>query len=102
MSRVFVIEDERHAEDNGRFASFDAAVSELKRRAELPWDEPPNQAPCTSWRGCGREYLIYEYDDSIVPWTLVRKEPVLEVSASGVTWSPGFENVGPGRAERVD
>ena len=54
MRAVFVIEDESHAEWAGEFATFEEALAELKRRASLPWDEAPNQAPCTSWRTCGR------------------------------------------------
>jgi hypothetical protein len=43
---MFVVEDEQHAEPQaGEFKSIADAVSELKRRAMLPWDQPPNVAP---------------------------------------------------------
>jgi hypothetical protein len=64
---MFLIEDEIHAEPQGQFASFDEAMVELTRRAEVPWDQPPNVAPCLSWKTCGREYVVIEYDDSRVP-----------------------------------
>ena len=83
---VFVIGDERHAERQGEFKTFDEAVSELRRRSELPWDDQPNVAPCMSWRTCGRSYEVIEFDDSRRPWTELRRVPVLDVSASGVTW----------------
>jgi hypothetical protein len=88
---MFVIEDEIHAEQHGQFSSFDEALAELRRAAKIPWDEAPNLAPCTSWRTCGREYVILEYDDSSTPWKVLRCVPVLNVSASGVKWSSGFE-----------
>lgn len=79
------IEDERHAEpQDGRYSSFDEAMAELKRRADLPWDEPPNVAPCASWKSCGRNYEIVEYDTSARPWKELRRVPVLEISA---TWA---------------
>ncbi len=86
---MFEIEDERHAEPQGDFASFDAALAELRRRATLPWDEPPNRAPCMSWRTCRRTYEIIEYDDSTVPWQLLARVGVLQVSSEGPIWSPG-------------
>src|SRR5262245_19647434 len=89
---MFVIEDERHAEPQGRFASFEQAIAELRRRAKIPWDEEPNRAPCTDWPSCGRSYEVIEYDDSAVPWKKLRSVAVLDVSASGVKWSRGFED----------
>jgi len=84
---MFIIEDERHAEpQEGRFASFQEALVELKRRAALPWDQAPNVAPCTSWRTCGRKYEIVEFDDSTLPWKQLSRVPALEVSANGAKW----------------
>jgi hypothetical protein len=37
---MFVIEDEIHCDRHGRFARFDKALAELKRRAALPFDQP--------------------------------------------------------------
>jgi hypothetical protein len=83
---VFVIEDERHAEQVGRFSTRTAAEAELRRLAALPWDKPPNLCPCTSWRTCGRLYYVVEYDEASRPWRKLGEEARLEVSATGVTW----------------
>jgi hypothetical protein len=45
---VFIIEDESYAETSGEFSTFDDAFTELRRRAIIPWNEPPNLAPCTN------------------------------------------------------
>ena len=66
---MFVIEDDLHADQqDGSFASFEDAIEELERRAGIPWDEEPNQAPCLNWRTCGRHYVVIEYDASSQPW----------------------------------
>lgn len=85
---MFRIEDERHAEPQvGEFASFDDAVGELRRRALIPWDEEPNQAPCSNWRNCGRSYEIVEYDESERPWREINRMLVLEIDAHGANWT---------------
>jgi hypothetical protein len=84
---MFVIEDEKHAEPQaGEFSTLAEAISELKRRAALPWDEPPNVAPCTNWRNCGRSYEAIEYDTSANLWRELQRIPVLEVTAVGAKW----------------
>lgn len=83
---MFVIEDESHAEWQGKFPTRSEAFEELKRRAALPWNERPNVAPCKSWRTCGRRYDIVEYDTSTTPWKLIGRERILEVSATEVKW----------------
>lgn len=84
---MFVIEDEQHAEpQDGRFDSLADAVAELKRIASIPWDQPPNIAPCTSWRTCGRSYEVIEYDDSVRPWKELRRIPYLKISATKLQW----------------
>lgn len=87
-SRVmFIIEDENHAEwQEGEYASFQAAIAELKRRADLPWDQLPNVAPCVSWKTCGRNYEIVEFDDSRRPWKEISRVLALEISAKCVLW----------------
>lgn len=82
---MFVIEDEIHAETD-EFPTREAAMSELRRRAKIPWDEQPNRAPCQSWRTCGRRYVLIEYDDSCFPWRAMSCQSMLEVSASDVIW----------------
>jgi hypothetical protein len=84
---MFVIDDEFHAElQDGEFHSLDEAVVELRRRATLPWDQPPNLAPCTNWRTCGRKYVIIEYDTSTTPWQELERTEYLEIDANGVRW----------------
>jgi len=89
MSSVFVIEDEMHAEQCGEYSSYEMALTELQRRAELPRDKSPNQCPCTSWQSCKRNYEIVEYDVSERPWRRLKTNPVLQVSADGAVWAVG-------------
>ena len=90
--RVFVIEDDLHAEPQGEFATRADAIAELKRRALLPWDAAPNRAPCTAWNGCGRAYELIEYDTSTVPWTELVRERMLEISSKGTAWVKSAPN----------
>ncbi len=93
---MFKIEDERHAELlAGEFPSLAAAVVELRRLASLPWNEVPNAAPCASWRTCGRNYEVVEYDDSVRPWEELSRVTALHVSAEGTKWlAPELETLG--------
>jgi hypothetical protein len=86
MPKIFVIEDQSHAEQVGEFVSLQSAWEELQRLSGIPWDEPPNVAPCQSWQTCGRDYEIVEYETSDVPWLLVQRYAGLEVSAKGIAW----------------
>ena len=83
---MYVIEDEIHAEVCGEFSDFEGAVVELKSRARIQWDSPPNRCPCQSWTTCGREYAIVEYDDTQTPWTQLSRKTMLSVSRSGAVW----------------
>jgi len=83
---LFVIEDEIHCEECGRFSSFRQALDELQRLSAIAWDQPPNAAPCMSWATCGREYVVIEYDDSQSPWREIKRTAVLNIVASGVEW----------------
>jgi hypothetical protein len=83
---MFMIEDETHCESAGRFGTFEDALAELRKRADVPWDMEPNRAPCVGWRTCGRTYEIVEYDDSQIPWRPLNRVRVLEISAGGVNW----------------
>jgi hypothetical protein len=87
---MFVIEDQSHAELIGRFTSRAEAMAELRRLAETPWDAAPNLAPCGSWRTCGREYELIEYDVAETSWREVSRVAALDISASGIRWKPGL------------
>jgi hypothetical protein len=79
---VFTIEYEAHGECHGTFATHEAALDELKVRANIPWNVEPNKAPCTNWKNCGRRYEIIEYDDSKgKPWKKLSRTPVLKISS---------------------
>jgi hypothetical protein len=80
---LWFIEDELHAElQDGQFLTREDAVSELRRRAHLPWDTEPNLAPCTSWRTCGRRYELIERSDSEEK----SRSLALEISAASMQW----------------
>jgi len=88
---MFIIEDERHAEPQGQFVNMRRAIAELKRRSMIPWDQDPNRAPCSNWSKCGRSYDVIEYDVSHAPWKELTRVLALDISASGVKWSNGFD-----------
>ena len=83
---MFVIEDEIHAEQFGQFASFEEAFEKLKAISKIAWDVRPNVCPCQSWKTCGRQYAIIEYDESETPWKELSKLAILDISSSGVKW----------------
>lgn len=87
---MFTIEDDRHAEIEFGYETFELALAEIRRRVAIPWDEPPNRAPCTSWRTCGRSYGIAQYDDTTTPCTWHRTKPVVKIDAAGVRWELDF------------
>ncbi|MDT7602765.1 MAG: hypothetical protein QOF61_762 [Acidobacteriota bacterium] len=86
MMAKWVIEDEAHSEWQGEFDTLSGALAELRRRAEIPWDQEPNQAPCQSWRTCGRRYEIIEFDATELPWRELSRTLALEISASATKW----------------
>jgi len=83
---MFTIEDYRHGEAGQEFATREEAIAELRRPAAMAWDEPPNRAPCSRWRNCGRSYVIVEYDQSRTPWRQLSAIPMLDVSSEGAIW----------------
>ena len=90
---MFVIEDQIHCDWHGQFAALGDAVAELRRRAAMSWNEEPNVAPCLSWKSCGREYVIIEFDDAQSPWKELRRVPALKVSSAGAEWFPGVSSL---------
>ena len=90
---IFVIDDELHAESQGEYDSLDEAISELRRRAALPWNQTPNIVPCADWKTCGRSYEIVEYDQTSIPWKELRRIPALKISASELAWSDELKTI---------
>ena len=86
MTKLFVIEDEKHAENQGEYPSFEAAVTELQKRMTIPWDQEPNRCPCEAWETCGRTYEIVEYDTDIQPWKELNRKAILNISATETSW----------------
>ncbi len=84
------IEDDTHAAYLGSFRTFAEAIAELHRLAEIPWDQDPNKAPCSSWQTCGRTYVVSGQDLDRVP-SMHRSTSVLNVSAKGIVWVDDFE-----------
>ncbi len=84
---MFVIIDEMHdAWGFGEFESFAEAMAELERLATIPWDEPPNQAPCVQWRECGPTYAVAEYDAAVGKHAEIVFVPYLRITKNGATW----------------
>jgi|GEM_PF-804171 len=86
----YVIEDDLHCDIYIRFDRCDAAVTEIRRRVALPWDDDENQVPCLDWETCERQYWIYECDDSKGSEYEGRRLHMVTISAEGVAWSEGF------------
>lgn len=82
----FVITDQIHDEDFGTFDSFDEAVLELKKIADIPWNKEPNLSLCESQETCGREYEIVEYNTESEPWQHIKTTPALSVFAELTKW----------------
>lgn len=88
MPRTFIVEDQTHAESAGGFQTIDEAWAQLRRLSRISWDEPPNVAPCQSWRTCGRDYEIIEYETSRQPWAELGRYAGLRIGANGLAWGP--------------
>jgi hypothetical protein len=86
MPRLFVVEDQIHAEPLGEFKTIAEAWAELARIARIPWHESPNTAPCQSWQTCGRDYEIIEYETGSLPWVETARYAGLEIGAKGIVW----------------
>jgi hypothetical protein len=77
----FWLHDYRHDETLGPFSSQEGAVAEAVRVAAIPWDEPPNLAPCVNWETCGREYAVVDH-----PGSEMDAPVLLEIDRDGVRW----------------
>ncbi|PDT87712.1 hypothetical protein CO669_24680 [Bradyrhizobium sp. Y36] len=75
---MLVIEDELHAEHQGRFQTRQQALAELQPLAAIRWNEAPNHPPCGK-RHCGRRYELIESDDSATPRAELSRTLPLEI-----------------------
>ena len=83
MNSPYSLWDEKHCEIHGHFETLQEAMQELRQRATIPWDEPPNRAPCRSWRSCGREYYLrVTRPGSAGP----ERISAMTISADGIVW----------------
>ncbi|MBK0404803.1 hypothetical protein I5M27_17560 [Adhaeribacter sp. BT258] len=85
-NELFEIEDEFHAESQGQFDNYAAALAELQRRTKIPWNEKPNKCPCTNWKNCHRDFQIIHYDTKEIPWKELNRTDVYRISAKGIEW----------------
>ena len=87
---MFTIEDGRHCEIESGYETFELALGEIRRRVSIPWSEPPNRAPCASWRTCGRSYGIREYDKTTTSHTYHERIFIVQIDADGIRWGTDF------------
>ena len=78
MARIFVVEDDFHAELIGKFSSREEADELLERLRANP-SALENRAPCTNWKTCCRQYYLLEYENSQTPWAKLSSEPAFEI-----------------------
>jgi hypothetical protein len=93
VARIILIQDDWHCElQQTEYTSFDDALEELRRRALILSTDPPNRAPCTGWRKCGRSYTLCEFEKTQTPpWKLWRYAKIVDVDPTGATWNPNYE-----------
>jgi hypothetical protein len=84
--KMFLIEDEIHAEPQGKFSTYDLALAEIKRRSTIPFEQSPNKCPCTNWENCERLYQIVEYNVLTIPWIELSRKDILKISPEGIQW----------------
>ena len=89
--RTYIIEDEFHCNICGRYASFEEALAELKRWAELPWGEGDHCAPCQSWKTCHADYIVGVQYDPLLQDAHPDPVHVLTLSARGAEWQPPYD-----------
>lgn len=82
----FVLEDAFHAGWEGQYDSFAAAVTEARRRSELPFEDPLNAPPCMNWTNCHRLLHVIEFDTRYHPWRHVSVVELVKIERNGNTW----------------
>ena len=80
--KKYLIQDEFHCERQWEYNSFNEALLEIERISKLPYDIEPNICPCTSWKTCGRDYIIIEYENGVE----IKRSEILEIWADWIKW----------------
>jgi hypothetical protein len=83
---TFELRDDLYDEIQGEFQTFSEAVAQACRLAAIPWDAPPNPAPCTSRANCSRNDEIVEQLASDGARQVVDHTSILENGAAGAHW----------------
>jgi hypothetical protein len=82
----FWLHDYLHDEGLGPFRTREEAIAEAVRVAAIPWNEPPNLAPCVDWETCGRDYAVVEVDASTDPPLDMDAPLVVRIDRNGARW----------------
>jgi len=84
MAKVFIIEDEAHGEFQWKYDTFEDAITELRKRMNIPWNQKPNICPCISRKTCSRNYEIIEYETNDKPRKEIKRTSILKISSKTV------------------
>ena len=88
QNKIYIIEDDFHAEHVEKFPSFELALTRLQEFSKITWGEFPNIAPCTNGLNCRRDYIIKEVTN---PGTFgkikVVTTPIFSITAEGLEWN---------------
>jgi len=84
IKKEYIIEDQIHCEWIWKYNSISDATSELQRLLKLPWNKDKNLAPCMSYKTCGREYELIEYNIKWDIWDEVSRYPIFDIKSSGI------------------
>jgi hypothetical protein len=84
--KIYQIEDTNHAEIIGTFDTFENALTELTNIYNIPWNTSPNICPCLNFETCGRDYEIYEYDNSTMPWKYLNSIFICSIYKDKYKW----------------
>ena len=83
---IFVLEDNVHAEHVGEYELFNDALEKAKELYLIPWDKEPNKCPYLSWKTCGREYRIVNFEVVQDKWNELARSEIFSISSSKKEW----------------
>ena len=88
---MFILLDKFHYERIGIYDSYEEALNKAIEISKIPWNIPPNKAPCTNWKKCGREYVIVERIKKNNKSLKVSEVDIFNISSNGVIWHVEFK-----------